>query len=147
MSQYRTLLNLFAKITKLQYAAFFRLNEGGPAHPGQFHFLCFLAENDGISQAEMAKLLCIKAPTINVMMKRLTRAGLVRTERDQRDHRVTRMFLTEEGARRSKQALTHIEQFESKFFEGFSQEQLENLEYYFKKIIKNLEQEKEAYHA
>lgn len=147
MNRYRQLLNMYEKINKMQFALLFQMEDRKAIHPGQLHFLCFLSENDGISQTDMAKLLCIKAPTLNVMAKRLARSGLVRTERDVNDRRLTRLFITEEGTHCAKQAFAYVEQLETRFFAGFTDEDLDGLEYYFQKIIKNLEKEQEEHHA
>lgn len=138
---------MFEKISKMQFARLFHLHDGNHAHPGQLHFICFLSENDGISQAEMARLLCIKAPTINVMAKRLARSGFIRTERDVHDRRVTRLYITEEGKKSARRAFEYIETLEKQFFAGFTDAELDQLEYYFSKIIENLEHEQEEHHA
>jgi DNA-binding MarR family transcriptional regulator len=66
-------------------------------HPGQDVFLSALWAEDGLTHSQLAARLRIEQPTVSKMLERLERAGLVRRERDPRDGRVSRVFLTPDG--------------------------------------------------
>jgi DNA-binding MarR family transcriptional regulator len=66
-------------------------------HPGQFFCLRVVSAHDGISQRELADELHVAPPSISRMLQNMERAGLVERRDDERDQRVTRVFLTEHG--------------------------------------------------
>lgn len=66
-------------------------------YPGQIPVLGLVAKKDGLSQRELAKILNIKPPTVNVSVQRLEKAGFLYKKPDEKDQRVTRIYLTEKG--------------------------------------------------
>jgi DNA-binding MarR family transcriptional regulator len=72
------------------------LADGG-AHPGQVFCLRVVAGSDGITQRDLAEELHIARPTVTRMLQGLERAGLVERRSDERDKRLTRVYLTERG--------------------------------------------------
>ena len=73
---------------------FGQLQEVG-IYPGQLPVLGMVARFDGLSQREIAEKLNIKPPTVNVSVQRLEKAGFICRKPDEKDQRVTRIFLTE----------------------------------------------------
>lgn len=70
---------------------------GGGAHPGQVFCLRVIAGHDGITQRDLAEELHIARPTVTKMLQGMERAGLIERRSDERDQRLTRVFLTERG--------------------------------------------------
>ena len=66
-------------------------------YPGQIPVLGLLAYKDGLSQREIAEKLRIKPPTVNVTVQRLEKAGFLYREADEKDQRISRIYLTEKG--------------------------------------------------
>ena len=66
-------------------------------HPGQFFCLRVVSEHDGISQRELADELHVAPPSVSRMLQNMERAGLVERRDDERDQRVTRVYVTERG--------------------------------------------------
>jgi len=66
-------------------------------HPKQFFCLRVVSAHDGISQHELADELHVAAPSISRMLQAMERAGLVERRDDERDQRITRVYLTERG--------------------------------------------------
>ena len=64
---------------------------------GQWAVLIFLWERDGMSQAELSRVVAIEPPTMVRTIDRMVRDGLVTRERDPRDGRITRILLTDHG--------------------------------------------------
>jgi DNA-binding MarR family transcriptional regulator len=62
---------------------------------GQWAVLMFLWARDGMSQAELARVVAIEPPTMVRTIDRMVRDGLVERVPDSRDGRVTRIRLTE----------------------------------------------------
>jgi DNA-binding MarR family transcriptional regulator len=64
---------------------------------GQWAVLMFLWARDGMSQAELSKVVAIEPPTMVRTLDRMVRDGLVRRVPDPKDGRVTRIHLTDRG--------------------------------------------------
>jgi DNA-binding MarR family transcriptional regulator len=64
---------------------------------GQWAILLFLWARDGMSQAELARVVAIEPPTMVRTVDRMVRDGLVTRESDPRDARVSRIYLTPKG--------------------------------------------------
>ncbi|WP_428912047.1 MarR family winged helix-turn-helix transcriptional regulator [Niallia sp. Krafla_26] len=66
-------------------------------HVGQDNLLCKLWTQDGVTQVELCEQLKCEPPTVTNMVKALELKGLVYRQKDEKDKRVTRIFLTTEG--------------------------------------------------
>jgi len=64
---------------------------------GQWAVLMFLWARDGMSQAELSRVVAIEPPTMVRTIDRMVRDGLVTRVPDPDDGRVTRIHLTERG--------------------------------------------------
>ena len=64
---------------------------------GQWAVLMFLWASDGMSQAELSKVVAIEPPTMVRTLDRMVRDGLVTRVPDEKDGRVTRIHLTARG--------------------------------------------------
>lgn len=64
-----------------------------------FHWvvLCCLWEQDGLATSDIGERLCQVGGTLTGVIDRMEERGLVRRERDQRDRRIWRIWLTEAG--------------------------------------------------
>lgn len=68
-------------------------------HPGQQGCLRIIADEEGLSQRDLATKLHLARPTITTMLQRMEADGLVERWTDERDQRLTRIRLTEAGRR------------------------------------------------
>jgi DNA-binding MarR family transcriptional regulator len=64
---------------------------------GQWAVLLVLWAQDGLTQAELARLVAIEPPTMVRTIERMVRDGLVTRTPDPDDRRATRIALTERG--------------------------------------------------
>jgi len=64
---------------------------------GQWAVLLFLWARDGLSQAELSRLVAIEPPTMVRTIDRMVRDGLVTRMPDSDDGRLSRIHLTERG--------------------------------------------------
>jgi DNA-binding MarR family transcriptional regulator len=64
---------------------------------GQWAVLLFLWTRDGLSQAELSRVVAIEPPTMVRTIDRMVRDGLVTRAPDPADGRLTRIHLTERG--------------------------------------------------
>jgi len=64
---------------------------------GQWAVLLFLWARDGLSQAELSRVVAIEPPTMVRTIDRMVRDGLATRASDPDDARLTRIYLTERG--------------------------------------------------
>ncbi len=64
---------------------------------GQNRTLALLSKNEGMKQAELARFARVRPSSISEVVDRLERHGLIKRRRDNSDHRVFRLYLTEKG--------------------------------------------------
>lgn len=93
-------------------------------YPGQVPVLGIVAAHDGISQKELAAQLRVKPPTINVSVQRLEKAGILCRRQDEKDQRVSRVYLTEKGIECKQKTMEQMKQNERILLEGFSEAEL-----------------------
>ncbi|GAA2164268.1 MarR family winged helix-turn-helix transcriptional regulator [Actinomadura napierensis] len=66
-------------------------------HLGQNHLLAALWERDGRTPGEIAAEVNVTTPTVVKMATRMAAAGLLTRRRDERDNRLVRLWLTDQG--------------------------------------------------
>ena len=86
-----------------------------------------LADEDGISQAELARRQRVEAPSMCRMVDRLEREGLVSRERDLADRRVIRVRITTAGREAADIGRQSVNQLESHAFQALSATERETL--------------------
>lgn len=64
---------------------------------GQDNLLSRLWSGDGVTQMQLCEHLKCEPPTVTNMVKSLEQNGFIYRKRDQKDARVMRIYLTEEG--------------------------------------------------
>ena len=64
---------------------------------GQWAVLLFLWARDGMSQAELSRVVAIEPPTMVRTLDRMVRDGLVTRAADPSDGRISRIYLTDRG--------------------------------------------------
>ena len=108
-------------------------------YPGQIPVLGLLAYRDGLSQREIAEHLRIKPPTVNVTVQRLEKAGFLFRKADEKDQRVSRIYLTEKGKQAKERGMKRVEENEKILFDGFSDAELCLLRRFLEQITANID--------
>lgn len=93
-------------------------------HPGQCGMLWGLSKNDGLSQKELAKKLRITPPSITVMIRKMETEGLIVKRQDEKDQRITRIYITEKGREIANQMDGVLEQLEKEAFANMSEQEI-----------------------
>ncbi len=65
--------------------------------PPQFALLCFLWQQDGLTQVELSEKGQIDRSTVGGLIDRLERSGLLERRQHPQDRRAYRIYLTEQG--------------------------------------------------
>ena len=64
---------------------------------GQMPIIMIVYRHNGCSQKEIAEWMGVTPPTVNVSIQRLEKADIVCRKRDDKDQRIMRVYLTENG--------------------------------------------------
>lgn len=79
---------------------------------------------DGSTQAQLAKTLCVKPPSLTVMLKRMETAGLISRRRDKEDQRITRVYITEKGRKAARKTQETLMEANREIKKGLTDEQI-----------------------
>ena len=74
-----------------------------------------------------------------VSIKRLEKSGIIERRADEKDQRLSRIYLTEEGKAVTRRVKDCIKEKEEAVFRGFSESELCLLRRFFLQMIQNLE--------
>ena len=80
----------------------------------------------------------MKPPTVNVMVQRMEKAGLVSRRQDQKDQRVTRICLTEKGMRIKEKVVFPVKENDQYVLRGFSEAEECILRRFLQQIVDNI---------
>lgn len=128
----------FLNVSRMHYhRTHILLSEIGIYH-GQPPLLFILDNKDGLSQRELADILKTAPSTINVMLKRMEKSGILVRRKDLEDQRVSRVYLTDEGREVAEKARESIKALSEECFHDFSLEEKETLKLLLKKMGNNL---------
>lgn len=121
--QIESLTHLMSHVMRLHFNTMHALMRGQELHPGQPPLLFQLSRRDGQSQKELAEKLRIKPATVTVMLNRMEKNGLVKRRPDERDQRISRVFLTEKGRKAHEQVREVLKTIEVQCFARFTPEE------------------------
>lgn len=133
------LLDLERKGNCLYQSCVFHLLAGKELHPSQLPILWAIARLGRISQGLIASALGVSRAAVAVSAKRLEKAGLVRREKEPGDQRRTMVVLTPKGEAVAHRAKVCQEELLTRRLEGFSQEELDCLMGFYRRMNHNLE--------
>jgi DNA-binding MarR family transcriptional regulator len=90
-------------------------------HTGQDLVIFRLAQEDGLSQSQLAAVLGVEIGTVAKMVQRMEKEGLLIRRQDAEDARISRVYLTEKGRRLGEPALQMWKELEACLVQGMSQ--------------------------
>lgn len=100
--------------------------------------LSVLVMGDGIKQRELVNETHLKPPTVSVIIKKMVEEGMVELRADEKDMRVTRVYLTEYGRKTDEQNIQRIRSVDAKGLRGLSEEEKDTLMSLLGRIRSNL---------
>ncbi len=86
---------------------------------GLYLYLALLSRNEGLTQHQIAVELAFDEGTVARAVQRLTAAGWLRKERDGRDARAFRVYLTQQASEKMPLVLRELEAWNALLVEGF----------------------------
>lgn len=111
-------------------------------HPRQVPMLHLLGKKEGLSQRQISEEMKIKPPTVAVSIKRMEKSGLIIRRADEKDQRMSRIYLSPKGRELNENVQKMVEDSENAIFRGFSESEICLMKRFFKQMIENLEQTK-----
>ncbi len=109
-----------------------------PLYPGQLHLLEYVKAKEGCTQAEVAKSLMITPASVALSTKRMVKAGLLEKRMDADNLRYKRLYITEKGKQFSLRCREVFNKMDTVMLQGFTQDEINNLNGYIDRFIKNL---------
>ncbi|MBN1858418.1 MarR family transcriptional regulator [Candidatus Bipolaricaulota bacterium] len=109
-------------------------------HQGQLPVLAVLNEQDGLPQTDLAKVLHISPPAMTNLLKRLEQGGWIERRRDEQDHRVWRVYVTEKGRSVRVRLVGTFRQLESQLLGPFTEDEKRHLQRLLTKLTDQAKQ-------
>ena len=115
----------------------------GCCHRGYGHILSLLAENDGLTQQQIAQILGIRPQSASEAVTSLEEQGLIEKSSNPQDKRSFLLSITPEGRNRQEQIRQDMQQNACRILAPLSEEEKNTLQCLLEKIIAALEENKE----
>ncbi|MCX7720217.1 MAG: MarR family transcriptional regulator [Dictyoglomus thermophilum] len=138
MEKNNSLYGIFKEVIREHFIRREKLLSGLKLYRGQAPMLLLLSEKGGLTQKEIAEEMKIKPSTVAIMVRRMRKRGLVITQRDEKDRRFSKVYLTDEGRKFICKLKKIFKQLEEECFSNFSEEEREILKNYLERIRDNL---------
>ena len=137
--QYERIEKLDMQLHKYQFRYIRHLIDEADLYKGDPRLIMTVVKKEGCTQAELAKVLCIKAATLTVMIKRMEIAGLIERKADEKDLRVIRVYSTTKGKEIAKKTKKIFHDAIGMMFDGIDERELAVYENVLRKISERLE--------
>jgi len=96
-------------------------------YPGQPPLMFALAHKNGQSQKELAAQLEITAATLTVMLNRMEKSGMVMRRADDKDQRVSRIYITDKGLETLRSVQETLDRLEQQAIRGLDKADLDSV--------------------
>lgn len=113
----------FGKVMRMYYIRTHSVLDKIGLYPGQPPLLIALSHKDGQSQKELSERLRVKPATITVMIKRMEKSELLEKKSDEKDQRISRVYLTSKGREASRALKEIVIDMEEQCFKNLTQEE------------------------
>lgn len=120
----RSVMRLLYHISRQHFQLIHAALSDYDVYPGQPPLMFALARKNGRSQKELAAELEIKAATLTVMLNRMEKNGIVIRKSDEKDQRISRIFLTDKGFETLKIVEGILADLEREAVKGLSDEEI-----------------------
>ena len=107
----------------------------------QGRILYVLWQDNGVPISELSRQTGLATTTLTSMLDRMETAGLIYRDRGDKDRRKIRIYLTEKAKGLEEDYNAVSEEMSRIYYKGFSDQEIEHLESYLERILKNVEEE------
>ena len=129
---------LLAQICRLHHARSHTLLEEIGLYRGQPPVLRALWNKEGRTHSELAEHMHVQPATVTKMIKRMEKTGFVTCKADEKDQRVSRVYLTEAGRKIQEQVQQVWRTLQDETFDNFTTEERIVLRRLFLQMRENL---------
>ncbi len=106
--------------------------------PGQGRILFALWQQDNVPINDLSKRTLLRKSTLSELLDNLEEAGYIRREQSEEDRRKTIIQLTEKTRKLQSTYIKLSADMTEIFYKGFTPEEIDELEAYLHRILKNL---------
>ena len=107
----------------------------------QGRILYVLWQDNGVPISELSRQTGLATTTLTSMLDRMETADLIYRDRGDKDRRKIRIYLTEKAKGLEEDYNSVSEEMSRIYYKGFSDQEIEQLESYLERILKNVEEE------
>lgn len=101
-------------------------------------YLIHASAQDEIYVKDLEKYMKIRKSTASELVSRLEKNGYVKTEKSQKDGRLKRLIVTEEGHAAHDRILQFLQEIDDRLVEGLSKEEVDTLVNLLNRLIQNM---------
>lgn len=112
--------------------------DGVMSQQGARLVLSLLAIEDGRSQRNIVEQTHLRPPTVSIIIKKMLDEGMVELRADEKDMRITRVYLTDFGRETDRENINKIKAVDAKGLCGLTEEENDTLMILLAKIRDNL---------
>lgn len=124
MKLYIELQRLARQMHRFAYKA---MHEGNHYRGAQSRLLTVVAENDGITQRELAEILDVRPSSLTAMVGKMEQFELIKRKQDEKDQRVMHIYITDKGKEIEVKSKDDIQKLADLLFENLSEEEIKNM--------------------
>lgn len=101
-------------------------------------YLIHASAQDEIYVKDLEKYMKIRKSTASELVSRLEKNGYVKTEKSQKDGRLKRLIVTEEGHEAHDRILQFLQETDDRLVEGLSKEEVDTFVNLLNRLIQNM---------
>ena len=101
-------------------------------------YLIHASAQDEIYVKDLEKYMKIRKSTASELVSRLEKNGYVKTEKSQKDGRLKRLIVTEEGHAAYDRILQFLQEIDDRLVEGLSKEEVDTFVNLLNRLIQNM---------
>lgn len=136
---YNTLSRMSRQIHRMEHWIAGGVLGKAKLYRGQAHLLLLISQNNGASQGDLAEITDVRPSSMTEMLVKMEQTGLVTRRQDDKDQRIMRIFLTEDGRRIANEAKATVDDFTTKIFNCLTAEEQDNMLKLIEKVSANIE--------
>lgn len=106
--------------------------------PGQGRILFALWQQDNVPINDLTKRTLLRKSTLSELLDNLEESGYIRREQSDEDRRKTLILLTDKTRKLQSTYIKLSADMTENFYKGFTPEEIDELETYLHRILKNL---------
>lgn len=134
---HKKVIDLFRQTDQTLKRVISKKVENTGVYRSQHRLLMYLGRHPDCSQTAIAEKMDISPAAVAVSMKKLEKAGYIRRQCNAEDNRINHVEITDKGKETIDNSCVYFQEIENALFEGFTAEEISQLEDFFRRIIQN----------